>query len=125
MIPHNMRQAGSREIGYHGSPDERGGGFMKRLMVLIVAFVFCVTASGFAQAPAAKSQKKSMKERLLEEEQDAKKDAKEMKEGVKKEVKEQAAETKESVKEVKKAAKEDVKKVKKAASKDAPAADKK
>jgi cytoskeletal protein RodZ len=98
---------------------------MKRLVLLVIALAFGLTASAFAQAPAATGGGKTVKEQASQDVKDIKKDAKKMSDSVSKEVKEQSKEAKESAKEVKKAAKEDVKKTKDAFSKDAPAEKKK
>jgi gas vesicle protein len=123
-----LRPLGSRLPGCFNERGER----MKRVMVLIVAFMFCFTASVFAQSPA----KKGVKETVKEDVKAVKKDATKMKEGIKADVKEQVGQAKESAQEVKEAVKENVtkakeattkgaKKVKKAVTKDAPAEAKK
>ena len=105
-----------------------------RPMVLAVAFVFCLKASLFAEAPAgksegtmsaAKTEMKKVTEGVAQDVKDITREAEKRVDAIKEEVKEQVEQTKESVKEVGEAAKQEIKKVKKAVTKDKPGPEKK
>jgi uncharacterized protein YycO len=86
---------------------------MNKLMIIIIAFVFSMTTSVFAQAPAVKvPTTEEVKETLKQDVEEIKKDAKKMKDTVEQGVREDVKETKESVKEAERAVKEEVNKLK-------------